>query len=187
MSHHGPAHYDVDDEPEYAGTYAYPAVVHEYKNAWKRIKTPLKSVEPVQRKPVRGTCQAAKVLKVAQRLYQPGDVVSPKAIGEEMGISRQTVNNAITVLRRAGQWPYRGGAKGLPHSHHGDGSPLVIRNNEVLAAAAKLCQPGEPASPKAIGEACGLSQYQVNACIGYLKQHGLWLYARMPRGRKTKS
>ena len=92
------------------------SVVSEYNAAWKRIRTPAKVKLVSIPSTSRGRLQKHRVLDAAQKLYQPGDCVSPTRIGNEIGICRQTVSNAIACLRKNNQWPYQGGNLGLRYN-----------------------------------------------------------------------
>jgi hypothetical protein len=59
---------------------------------------------------------AERVLRVAGRLYQPGQVASPMEISKEVGCSRQTISGVITMLRRRNLWPYKGGRIGIKYN-----------------------------------------------------------------------
>lgn len=101
-----------DPSPTPVEEYDRPEVVRQYDAAWKRIKTPPKQNPKVR---TRGQRLTQRVLATASRLYSVGDVVSPKEIGLELGICRQTASGAIAILRKDGNWPYRGGCRGVKH------------------------------------------------------------------------
>ena len=83
--------------------------IRDYRRAMAAIKAPAKPQAPkrvpVHVKPGQST-RRQRILETAARLYQPGQNASPKAIADQLGITRQTVSGVIAYLKRQGEWPY---------------------------------------------------------------------------------
>jgi biotin operon repressor len=97
-------------------------------------------------------------------------------MGMRVGLTEQTLNSGVFSLATA---------RITADKIKPQAANLTHREQQVLDAAAKLANPGEPVSPTALASRLGIGRNHVGLVIGKLRAKGVWPHAPSKRGRQA--